>query len=200
MTAYRRYIKLELLFMCLIIIQPLIIYAHLLFPNAPTMHIGGYEYVSHFLSNVRASFWRILIDFSLILLLSICFFVQKQWWKYALLFILSDTIWRLLSFILIYDLKLITSLNKYNIYIILLIIIPIYIWLDKKVINYQPLTFTEKVELSTKDKLEKLIKFDKVQYLSLQLRLNDLREQKPELSEKEYLYKLIAIKDAMNTL
>ncbi len=179
----------------LLIIFPILFYFYLVFPVKPSIEFMGVRITSHWYKNLEMMFWILSIKGSLILLLSLWFLYNKEWWRYAILPILCYSIFQFTS-ALNEDLNFYPIFPKYYSIYFFIIFIPIYLILDK-IINYSPRDLNNKIEDLTDDTLTTLIKFDARAYTDLKKELELLRLKKERISQKKYLVKLMAIQAAI---
>ncbi len=192
----RRFSRRELIMVFILAFWPLLFYCYLLFPAKPTIRVFSYEIVSLFHGDFQTTMWVVFTKISLIILLTMWYFTNINWWRYALLPLLSLTYYQCGGF-LYSDLVNTEIINHNPISIITVIVISgVHIYLDKLVMN-TPFMLTNKIETDTNEMLIKLIKFNKMDYQEMKSEFEMLYENRNILEEKEYLYKLIALQKAI---
>lgn len=141
--------------------------------------------------DLEIMFWVLFIKVNLVLILSLWFFFNKEWWRYAILPILCHTIFQFFS-ALNDNLEIYPIFQLYHSIYFYIVLIPTFLVVDK-IINYQPISLSDKIEELTEDTLTKLIKFDRKNFIDLKRELEILRSNKEQISRKEYLLKLLII-------
>ncbi|MDO6596764.1 hypothetical protein Q4512_07540 [Oceanihabitans sp. 2_MG-2023] len=185
--------KYDIVFICIISLIPFLFYTYLFFPNNQTINIFGHVIRAGYYEFVDILFWHIFKYSLSLILFSVWFITCKYWWRFAILFLIYFEI-RNISIVL-YD-TYYTTPNDSLILLISLLFIFLLIFISKK-LNY--FSFSKSINQKLDEEMDCLMndlsKFKKKDYIQIKLKLTELRKEKQQLKKKEYLIRLIKLRD-----
>lgn len=182
----------EFFIVSILIFWPTIFYLYLLFPETRSVDFILFELESQYYPDVQTGFWLIFIKINLIILLLVFYFTSKIWWKYAILPVLSLTCFQCYSaYVEAFQGQDIMN-YWYGILVWFIIVSPICLLIETR-IKLKDHALMHDVGSDPKEFLKKLIKFEKNDYQYFRKKVSTLAKDKAGLSQKEYLYKLMAL-------
>jgi len=195
MKPIKKNIAFEFYVIFSVIFMSFFFYLYLLIPEKPEVDFILFKYKSLFYEDVQISMWIVSIKINLIWILTIWFLTNERWWRFAIIPILSYTIFQLLSavnedYMFFKTFSRITGIG-------ISLIFSLFIIYIHKYLKYKPLSFSEKIEDSATEKLTQLIEFNKSSHSKLKKELESLKKIKEDIPRKNYLYKLMAIQTAI---
>ena len=165
-------------------------FTYMFFPKEENITILGVVINSGYYEKIDLLFWNIFNHSLIILLFSIWFITCKYWWRYLILLIIFFEIEKL-SFV-IFDSKDVIG-NYYYIIAFAFIYISIIIFISNKQKYYYSKKIKTKIDLEISSLINNNVL--KRKGGNIKLRLFELRKSKREYKKKEYLIKLIELRN-----
>lgn len=199
---YIQFIRKDIIMAILIITLPFVFYLYNLAPKHNRVwEIFLFKINSGTFYDVNVFLWNIFTKILIIAIISIWFITCKYWWRFALLLGLTIETFKLLG--IFKEAYFINS--KINLWIFVLPIAFIYslllIYISKK-IGYYNYAKTEISQINFEvDKLLVEVKHFKMKdYKMFKQKLFELRKRKKKMNKKEYLVRIIVLRDQFENL
>ena len=183
----------------IIILLPFLFYLYLLVPEVKVWETPFFTIESNYFDDVRIFVWTAMTKLLTLFILSIWFVTCKHWWRYAILIPISMESFKLIGTInddinFFDEYEFITSLPFTIPFIIILFILAIRL-------NYYNLS--KNLDISLDIEINNLIKelssTNSEAYKTKRNRFEALKKEKSNLKKKEYLKRLVALRNSLLT-
>lgn len=188
--------KRDLFFLIGIPLIPLVGYAYLLVePDIKQLTIFNINLGNNHYIDVYTWFWTIGIKVVMFLTLAFWFVSCKHWWRHTILIPLIFTINQLVSIIN----EELSIFDRNDIFFSLIISMPIILFLFyiSRKLNYysKAKTFDGELDSEINNLMDELFDFKSENYKNAKLQFDQIKSQKAALNKKEYLKKLVTLRD-----
>ena len=192
----RRLFLRDTIIMIMIVLSPFIFFLYNIAPKNTQVWTTDFFNISLSREN-DIDFWLWIISYKLLLItiLSIWFISCKHWWRITILIPFSIELFKLISAIND-EVKFLSEFNFLHILPILIPCILLLLFLSKK-LNFYSKRKSLNNELNDEINLlmQNLSRFKSENYKDFKRQLLQLRQEKHTLEKKEYLYKLIKLRE-----
>lgn len=193
----------DIVIMLIIVLSPFLFYLYNLVPENQIWETSLFTINAGYFENADYFVWLLFVKLLTIVILCLWFLTSHYSWKYVLIFPLFFEINKIT--IIIIESK-INHIGEGNIICnsTILFSIPFFIillWINDK-LAYHKLnkSISHLLNEEILSESEKLSKFDVKLYKSIKLELKQIENQKNNLNRKQYLEKLILLRERLNNL
>ena len=184
----------DLIIVLFLMLSPFIFFSYNFFPNHPNLVVFNYTIYADYYETIKELFWNIYCSLFLILLFSLWFLTCRYWWRYCILVI---TLYELKKLANVFYSPTINQL-EYYLFIIkgVIIYIPIIIFCSYKFRYRNKLkSLDNDLNYEIENLIVELSHFNTKKYKGLKRELSLLKNKKENLSQKEYLTKLMILQE-----
>ncbi len=190
-------LKKDLLIVVLLIILPFAFFVHKMFPETQVWRNSWFTLDSGVYENVKLFIWTLMLKILTLSLLSLWFLTCKYIWRYVLFVPIIAEIYKILVWLKVFefDIKYIPESYESLIFSIPYLII---LLLLSNILGYYKNPKSNMLNDEINNQIIKLSKFDVKKFKLVRKELVRLINKKKNMSKKEYLLKLIALRDQIS--
>ncbi|WP_417198694.1 hypothetical protein [Bizionia sp.] len=188
--------KKDLFFLFAIPLLPLIGYLYLLVePGIQKLTIFNFNINNTTYIDISTWFWTIGIKVVMFLTLAFWFVSCKHWWRYSILIPLIFTTNQLI-FVINEELAIFDN-NDFFLSLIISMPIILFLFYISRKLNYysKAKTFDDELDSEINNLMDELFDFKSENYKIAKQQFDQIKSQKAALNKKEYLKKLVTLRD-----
>gem|GEM_PF-5445114 len=193
-------IRKDLIILLITISLPFVFFIYLIVPETKVWYNDWFIIDSGYFESAKFFIWFITVKLMTIVLLSIWFVTCKYLWRYIIFVPIAAEVHKLYVLLKIYELNYEYKPHLLETILITIPFLVILLLISKKIGYYRHAKInTNVVNDEINSQMAKLSKFDSGNYKFVKQKLVKLLNEKDKMSKKEYLIKLIALRDRLTS-
>jgi hypothetical protein len=191
--------KKDILVILIIIVSPIAFYHYMLAPsNAQIWEIGFFSINADYYERARDFLWISAYKILIVTLISVWFITCKYWWRYFLIISIAVEVQKYIYF-LSFEIDFFENFKFIKSFVIIMSYIFLLLLISKK-FNYYSRNINFKKELNNEifSLMKDLSIPKKKEFLEVQKQIRILKKTKTDIEKREYLSKLIALRDRLS--
>lgn len=189
----------DLIISFIIISLPFVFFTYLIVPETKVWYNEWFIIDSGYFQSAKFFVWFLTVKVMTLVLLSIWFVTCKYFWRYVIFIPIAAELHKIFALFKILEFNYDYKPHILESIIIIIPFIIILLFISKNIGYYRFLkTNNSQVNNEINSQMVKLSKFNSENYKSVKRKLIKLLNEKDKMSKKEYLGKLIALRDRLS--